>query len=77
MNPNGAPQVDSAEQWVQLGLLGNNIAQQWYVLAHPGSTLPAPAPGGYISAPGVQLGFNTNLLIVGLIALAAVVIISK
>ena len=54
----------TAEDWVKLGMLGNNAAMNWYVLAHPGTALPAPAPGGEIAVPGARVSFNTNLLIV-------------
>lgn len=60
-----------ASQWIQAGMAGNQVAMQWYVLEHPGTSLPAPAPGGEISVPGVRASFNTNLLI---LAAAAVVL---
>lgn len=67
----------TAEDMVQAGLLGNTIAMQWYVLAHPGTSLPAPAPGGEISVPGVRASFNTNLLILGIVGIVAFVVLSK
>jgi hypothetical protein len=69
--------MSDAEKWVALGMLGNTIAQQWYVLGHPGTSLPAPAPGGEINVPGVRASFNTNLLIIGAIVLGAVVLLNK
>lgn len=67
----------TADDWVKLGFAGNGIAQSWYVLSHPGSSMPAPAPGGEITIPGVaRASFNTNLLILGLIV-GAVFIFSK
>lgn len=67
----------TAEDWVQLGMLGNTAAMQWYALSHPGTSLPAPAPGGEIAIPGVRASFNTNLLIVGVLGLLAFVMWSK
>lgn len=69
--------MSDAEKWVSLGMLGNNIAMQWYVLSHPGSSLPAPAPGGEINIPGARVAFNSNLLILGLVVLGAVVLLNK
>lgn len=63
--PNGEVRhVMTAEDWAKLGLLGNTVAQQWYVLAHPGTSLPAPAPGGEVNVPGFRASFNTNLLVI-------------
>jgi hypothetical protein len=56
--------VMTAEDWAKLGLLGNTVAQQWSVLAHPGTSLPAPAPGGEVNVPGFRASFNTNLLVI-------------
>jgi hypothetical protein len=58
-------------------MAGNIALQQWYVLTHPGTSLPAPAPGGEISLPGVRASFNTNLLIMGLVVLGAVVLLNR
>jgi hypothetical protein len=69
--------VMTAEDWAKLGLLGNTVAQQWYVLAHPGTSLPAPAPGGEVNVPGFRASFNTNLLVIGAIAVVAVIFLSK
>lgn len=57
-------------------MLGDDIAMQWYVLSHPGTELPAPAPGGQIEIPGIaRASFNPNLIIVGLIIVAAIVVL--
>lgn len=66
-----------AEKMVQLGMLGNDIAMQWYVLTHQGSALPGPAPGGEVNVPGLRASFNTNLLILGLIVLGAVLLLNR
>lgn len=73
---NGTGTTD-AEKLVQLGMLGNDIAMQWYVLTHQGTALPGPAPGGEINVPGLRASFNTNLLILGLIALGAFLLLGR
>lgn len=65
-----------APDLVALGQLVNDEWQQWYVLQHPGTQLPTVAQGE-IRIPGVTAGFNTNVLIIGLLVLAAVVLLRK
>lgn len=64
-----------AQDWARLGMWGENQAMMWYVITHPGSQLPAPAPGGEIDVPGVRATFNPNLLIIGLIVIGAIVVL--
>lgn len=64
-----------ATDWAQLGLLGNNVAMQWYVLSHPGAQLPAAVPQATLSVPGLQGAVNTNLLILAAVALGAILIL--
>lgn len=66
----------SSEDIANLLMLGDDVAMQWYVLSHPGTALPAPAPGGQVEIPGVaRVSFNPNLLIIGLIIVAAIIVL--
>lgn len=62
-----------ATDWVSLGLLGDQIAQQWYVMLHPGTAIPVPTNAS-VNIPGVQASFNTNLLIIAAVVVAVVVL---
>lgn len=62
-----------AEDWVSLGLLGNEIAWQW---AHPTQPMPAPAATAVVNVPGARLSFNPNLLIL-VAGIVAVVVLTK
>lgn len=66
-----------SEDWLNLGMLGSDIGMQWYVLTHQGTQLPQPAPGGQVAIPGLRATFNPNLLIVGAIILAAVLLLNR
>jgi hypothetical protein len=65
----------TADDWVKLGLLGNNAAMQWYVLDHPNSTLPVPP--SVLNVPGGQVSFNSNLLVLGLLGVVAFIVLAK
>lgn len=64
-----------AENWVQLGMLGNNVAMQWYLLSHPNASYPVQP--STVDAPGVHVAFNSNLLVLGLLAVGAFLILAK
>ena len=63
-----------APDLVGLGQLINDEAQSWYVLTHPGTTIPT-VNQGEIRVPGVTASFNTNVLVLGLIVLGAVLLL--
>lgn len=64
----------NADDWAKLGILGNEIGMQWYVVTHPGTSIPNPAIA-QVQVPGVgQATFNTNLLILGAVAVALIVL---
>lgn len=58
----------------QLIMLGSDEFLQIWAATH-GSEVPQPAPVGQVMLPGVQARFNTNLLIVGLIIVAAIIVL--
>lgn len=72
----GSSSVD-VNDWVQLGMLGNDIAMNWWILAHPGSQLPVAPASGQISVPGARVTFNPNLVIVGAVIVLAVLFMKK
>lgn len=71
---NVGDQMDATD-WVQFGTMIDDSAMNWYALTHPGTSLPAPAPGAVVSLPGVHASFNTNLLIIGAVIVAAVLLL--
>lgn len=66
-----------ATDWAQLGMLANDIFVTDYVLTHPGSQIPEPPSTGTIRVPGVSGTFNTNLLVLGVLAVVAVVLLNR
>lgn len=65
----------NAEEWAKLGLLGNNVAMQWYVLAHPDAQLPVPP--SVLEVPGGRISFNSNLLVLGVLGIGLFFLLSK
>lgn len=69
--------MDSSD-WGDLIMLGDDIATQWWYLAHPDQTpvdtglISLPVPGGVARAT-----FNPNLVIVGLVVLGIVLMLNK
>lgn len=64
--------------WGQLLMLGSNEVQEWWIMTHPGTQFPAPAPGGEIVVPGfARASFNTNLLIIGAVVVLALLLLNK
>lgn len=63
---------DGGTNWGQLVLLGNDIAMQWYALAHD-SEVPAPQ---YIAGTGIPTrtySDTTKLLAIALVVLGVIV----
>lgn len=65
----------TAQDWAQLGMLVDDSAMNWYVMTHPGSSVPAPAATATVSVPGLRGSVNTNLLIIGAVVLVAVLLL--
>lgn len=65
----------TAEDWASLGLLGNEIALQWYSTTHPDRPIATPPQYASINVPGVKASFNTNLLIIGAVVVVAVLLL--
>jgi hypothetical protein len=65
-----------SQDWLNFGMLIDDQAEHWYVLTHPGSQIPTDAQGT-IRLPGAAVNFNTNILILGAVILAAVLLLRK
>jgi hypothetical protein len=64
----------TAEDWANLGILGEQIGLQIYATTHPGTTIATPPQTAQVNLPGVQASFNTNLLIIGGVIVLLVVL---
>lgn len=74
--PSMISEQEQGMDWGSLVLLGNDIAMQWYAMTHD-TVIPPPQviPGTRI--PTQVYTQTTTLIVVGLVAVAAIVLLRK